>query len=157
MPKHTPTLRQATAADATRVARLRIDTRAVFLPYVQSAHREDEIHAWGAAVLLPSGGVSVAEIDGPVIGAPHTQCKGTRSWITQMAVDAELIARGIGTSPRVHVMQTMSLPIRLHTFQANQRARRCYERHGFVAIAITNGESNEERCPDVLYELKDQQ
>ena len=38
-------------------------------------------------------------------------------------------------------------------FQANSGARRFYERRGFVAVEFTDGESNEERCPDVLYEL----
>jgi hypothetical protein len=28
-----------------------------------------------------------------------------------------------------------------------------YERHGFRAIAFSDGSANEERCPDVLYEL----
>ncbi len=50
-------------------------------------------------------------------------------------------------------MRTMSLPIRLYTFQANLGARRFYSRHGFVAIEFGDGRANEERCPDVLYEL----
>ena len=52
-----------------------------------------------------------------------------------------------------HAMRTLELPIRLYTFQANVGARRFYERHGFVAIEFTDGHANEERCPDVLYEL----
>jgi ribosomal protein S18 acetylase RimI-like enzyme len=47
----------------------------------------------------------------------------------------------------------LALPVRLCTFQANVRARSFYERHGFKAIAFGDGNSNEERCPDVLYEL----
>jgi ribosomal protein S18 acetylase RimI-like enzyme len=43
-------------------------------------------------------------------------------------------------------------PIRLYTFQANQGARRFYERHGFRAVAFGDGSNSEERCPDVLYE-----
>jgi ribosomal protein S18 acetylase RimI-like enzyme len=45
-------------------------------------------------------------------------------------------------------------PIRLYTFQANTGARRFYERHGYKAIALTDGSGNEERCPDVLYEWR---
>jgi putative addiction module component (TIGR02574 family) len=33
------------------------------------------------------------------------------------------------------------------------RARSFWERHGFKAIAYSDGSTNEERCPDVLYEL----
>jgi hypothetical protein len=36
---------------------------------------------------------------------------------------------------------------------ANAGARRFYERHGFSAIEFTDGSANEERCPDVLFEL----
>lgn len=43
-------------------------------------------------------------------------------------------------------------PLRLYTFQANHGAMRFYERHDFLAIAFTDGQANEERCPDVLYE-----
>lgn len=88
MPKHTPAPRHAAAADAPRVARLLINTRAASLPSAQPVHADDEIHAWVADVLLPS--------------------------------------------------------------------RRCSEHHGFAPLAFTNGEANEERRPDVLYELKDQ-
>jgi hypothetical protein len=41
--------------------------------------------------------------------------------------------------------------LELWTFQANQGARRFYERHGFEAIELTDGSGNEERTPDVRY------
>jgi hypothetical protein len=53
---------------------------------------------------------------------------------------------------RQWVQSTVPSPVRLYTFQENTGARRFYERHGFVAIQFTNGETNEEHCPDVLYE-----
>jgi hypothetical protein len=52
-----------------------------------------------------------------------------------------------------HALASLDLPVRLYTFQANTRARSFYERHGFKAIAFSDGSANEERCPDVLYEL----
>jgi GNAT superfamily N-acetyltransferase len=150
-----PTLRQATAADAPRVAALLIDTRAAFMPYAQSVQRDDEIHAWVAHVLIPSGGVVVADLQGSVVAALHLERKAAASWITQMAVDPAFVGKGIGSLLLDHAVRTTALPIRLHTFQANEGARRFYERHGFVPIAFTNGEGNAERCPDVLYELED--
>jgi GNAT superfamily N-acetyltransferase len=39
----------------------------------------------------------------------------------------------------------------LWCFQANERARRFYEARDFRAVRFTNGESNEERMPDVRY------
>jgi predicted N-acetyltransferase YhbS len=39
----------------------------------------------------------------------------------------------------------------LYTFQVNAGARRFYERHGFVVVALGDGSSNEEGQPDVRY------
>jgi putative acetyltransferase len=44
-----------------------------------------------------------------------------------------------------------SAELSLWTFQRNERARRFYERHGFVAVTETDGADNEEKLPDVLY------
>jgi GNAT superfamily N-acetyltransferase len=75
------------------------------------------------------------------------------SWVRQMAVDPALVNQGIGTLLLKHAVSTLAPPIRLYTFQANAAARRFYERHGFVPVKFTNGRTNEEHCPDVLYEL----
>lgn len=147
------TLRPGTAADAPRVASLLIDTRAAFMPYAPSAHPEEELREWARSRLLPSGGVVVAEIDGTVVAAMHTELADAASWITQMAVDPALVGHGIGSVLLAHALRTLPPPIRLYTFQANARARRFYERHGFSAIEFTDGQSNEERCPDVLYDF----
>jgi GNAT superfamily N-acetyltransferase len=146
------TLRQATAADAARIASLLTDTRAAFMPYAQSARRDEELRTWIVASLIPSGGVVVAEIQGSVVAAMHTERNEPISWITQMAVDPAFVGQGIGSLLLAHAVRTMPRPIRLYTFQANQAARRFYERHGFIPIEFTDGLTNEERCPDVLYE-----
>lgn len=146
-------LRRATAEDAPRLASLLIDTRSAFMPYAPSAHSEAEVREWVATHLVPSGGVTVAARQDSVIAAMATERSATCSWITQMAVDPLLVGRGVGAMLLAHAMRTLELPIRLYTFQANVGARRFYERHGFVAIEFTDGHANEERCPDVLYEL----
>jgi ribosomal protein S18 acetylase RimI-like enzyme len=149
----TPALRPATAADAPRVASLLIDTRAAFMPYAPSAHPEVELRAWVASSLVPSGGVMVAEREGRVVAAMATERSDAFSWITQMAVDPALVGQGIGSLLLTQALRTLARPIRLYTFQANTGARRFYERHGFRPIRLTDGRANEERCPDVLYEL----
>jgi GNAT superfamily N-acetyltransferase len=148
------TLRTATAADAPRVASLLIDTRSAFMPYAPSAHPEEELREWVASCLVPSGGVTVAELQGQVVAAMATEQSGAFSWVTQMAVDPALVGQGIGSLLLAQAMRTLALPVRLYTFQANAAARRFYERHGFQPIQFTDGRANEERCPDVLYELK---
>jgi GNAT superfamily N-acetyltransferase len=148
------TLRPAVSADAARVADLLIDTRSAFMPYAPSAHSEREVREWVASHLIPSGGVTVAEAQGSVVAAMAAERADECSWITQMAVDPVCVSQGIGSLLLAHAVRTMPLPIRLWTFQANLGARRFYERHGFSAIEFTDGEANEERCPDVLYELR---
>jgi ribosomal protein S18 acetylase RimI-like enzyme len=147
-------LRQATVADAPRVAGLLIDTRTAFMPYAPSTRRDEELRAWTANCLIPSGGVVIAEIQGSVVAAMHTERKEAISWITQLAVDPAFVGKGIGSLLLAHAVRTMASPVRLYTFQANQRARRFYERHGFIPIELTDGRANEERRPDVLYELR---
>ena len=146
-------VRPAGTDDAARVAQLLIDTRARFMPYAPSAHSDDELREWVATTLLPSGGVLVAMAQGQVVGAMATVRGVDSAWITQMAVDPALVGRGLGSVLLAHALTTLPWPIRLYTFQANGGARRFYERHGFTAIAFSDGRDNEERCPDVLYEL----
>jgi ribosomal protein S18 acetylase RimI-like enzyme len=145
-------LRQATFADALRVATLLIETRLQCMPYAPCAYSDDEVRAWVASELVPSAGVTVAEHDGQVIGVVATAREAQASWITQMAVDPATLGRGIGSALLAHVMHSLTPPIRLFTFQANSGARRFYERHGFVAVRFSDGQANQEHCPDVLYE-----
>ena len=42
-------------------------------------------------------------------------------------------------------------PLQLWTFQRNLRARAFYEKLAFAPVRFTDGASNEEREPDVLY------
>lgn len=147
-------LRPASGHDAPRVAQLLIDTRARFMPYAPSAHSEDEVREWVTATLVPGGGVIVAEVHSRVLGAMATVRAGDCAWITQMAVDPAVVGQGLGSTLLAHAMRTLPRPIRLYTFQANSGARRFYERRGFAAIRFTEGQGNEEHCPDVLYELR---
>ncbi|MGC3971400.1 MAG: GNAT family N-acetyltransferase [Pirellulales bacterium] len=146
-------MRPAAAEDAPQIAELLISTRRRFMPYAPSAHPEEDVRAWVASRLLPSGGVVVAETNGRVVGAMATEVEAGVFWITQMAVEADLVNNGIGSYLLAHAIGTLGRPLRLYTFQQNSGARRFYERNGFVAIEFTDGRANEERCPDVLYEL----
>lgn len=156
--------RRAGAVDAPRVAALLIDTRRAFMPYAPLAHTEDEVQAWVAQQLVPGGGVMLLtrgdgraggrpEVLGLVATEPGTGDSAHPSWITQMAVDPAQVNCGHGSRLLGWALQALPRPIRLYTFQANHGARRFYERHGFRAIAFGAGRDNEERCPDVLYEL----
>ena len=145
-------LRRATSADAQRVADILIATRATFMAYAPSAHSEADVRHWVREHLVPTGDVIVEERDGEVKGLVAVSNDGQYCWIDQMYVHPSDVNQGIGARLLAHVISTAVLPIRLFTFQANAGARRFYERNGFRAIQFTDGQSNEERCPDILYE-----
>ena len=76
------------------------------------------------------------------------------SWIDQLYLLPEWVERGIGTRLLELAQSALPSPIRLYTFQCNERARRFYEGRGFQAIAFGDGSGNEEKCPDILYEWR---
>jgi GNAT superfamily N-acetyltransferase len=97
---------------------------------------------------------TVATCAGAVVGVLVVSQRGGFSWIDQMYVTPALVGQGIGSRLLNHAVVFLEPPIRLYTFQANLGARRFYERNGFQAIAFTDGEGNQERCPDILMEWK---
>ena len=65
-------------------------------------------------------------------------------------------ARGLGLQLLEKAKEAYA-ELSLWTFQQNLRARRFYERHGFVAVTETDGADNEEKLPDVLYRWRREQ
>lgn len=146
-------LRPATAADAAQVAQVLIESRRAFLPFAPSAHPEADVVEWVTRVLVPSGQVTVAVLGDAVVGVLALSSGEGCHWIDQLYLHPKHVGRGIGTRLLAHAMASAPRPLRLYTFQQNEGARRFYERHGFVALQFSDGSANEERCPDVLYEL----
>lgn len=149
----TITIRPVIASEADRVGDILLASRAEFLPYAPSPHSDAAVRAWVRDHLLTSENVTVAAEAGEVIGILATRHKAGISWITQLYIHPSRVGRGIGSMLLRHALTTLKRPIRLFTFQQNSGARRFYERNGFVALALSDGSGNEERCPDVVYEL----
>jgi GNAT superfamily N-acetyltransferase len=103
--------------------------------------------------LLQREDVTVASVAGQMAGVMATYQPGGISWITQLYLHPSHVAQGIGSQLLNMALATLPRPIRLYTFQQNTGARRFYERNGFLPIQFTDGAGNDERCPDVLYEL----
>ena len=106
-----------------------------------------------SALLRPA---TVAEIDGRIAGFVATHFQDGRTWISHLYLAPGFTGRQIGAALLAHALEFAERPVRLWAFQRNEGARRFYERHGFLAIDFTDGRSNEEGCPDVLYELAHQ-
>ena len=141
-------LRAARAEDAEAIAAIHIDSRRLAMPSIALAHPDDEIRAWVATHLVPSGHVTAAEDDrGRVLGyaAVHD------GWLDHLYVAPDAQGAGVGAELLRHAKEQSPGGLDLWVFQVNDRARRFYERHGCRAVRFTDGRDNEERAPDVLY------
>ena len=145
-------LRPATADDAARVAEVLLASRKAFLPYA-CLRTDEDIHGWVRAVLVPTGGVTIACVGESIVGVLATARDADASWVTQLYVSPAHVGEEVGTRLLSHALARLPPPVRLWCFQRNVRARRFYEHRGFKPIRFTDGGSNEERLPDVLYEL----
>lgn len=101
--------------------------------------------------MLHTNKVALWEEEGSVVAVLAIGEEPTGSWINQLYVLPGWNRKGIGTKLLQYAHDKLPNPIRLYTFIENIGARRFYERHGYKAVAFTNGEGNAEKCPDVLY------
>ena len=147
------TLRPAKATDAPSIVEILVSTRVAFMPYAPLAHSCDDMLEWVSTHLIPNGGVTVAERSGELVGVLATSCAQGVSWIDQLYVQPASVGQGVGALLLTHAHRQLARPIQLYTFQVNSGARRFYERYGYRVLALSDGQVNEEKCPDVLYEL----
>ena len=145
--------RPATEADSGRIAEVYLGSRKMFLWYARSPHSDDAARAWVRDILLAQEDVSIATVADLLVGFISVHRADGITWITQFYLDPSWVCHGIGSSLLTRTLATAPRPIRLYTFQENAGARRFYERNGFSPVRFSDGHENEERCPDVLYEL----
>ena len=143
--------------DAVRPVRLTVDLahavavlhRTSFddrLPWLAGLHTPDEDDWFFSAVVFPTCTVW-GSFDGDALIGFIALRPG---WIDHLYVLPGQQGRGVGTA-LLEVAKAGGQELALWTFQRNAGARRFYERHGFVAVELTDGAGNEEREPDVRY------
>jgi ribosomal protein S18 acetylase RimI-like enzyme len=147
-------VRAAAPGDAGAVAELYLRSRKELVSFAPLAHSDEDVRDWIARRLIPAGRTTVALVEGTVVGFMSVSPARDGSWITHLYLHPGWIGRGIGTRLLELAMTGLPSPIRLYTFQENQRARAFYERRGFNAVKFSDGSGNEEKCPDVLYEWR---
>lgn len=74
-----------------------------------------------------------------------------QGWIEQLYILPEFQGQGIGSALLRQAQQTFP-HLQLWTFQRNIQAQKFYGKRGFTAIDKTDGSSNEEKEPDILFE-----
>ena len=109
-------------------------------------HTDDEVREWFATIVLTTRDVWVIEQEDRLLALMVLH----DGWIDQLYVDPPSARRGLGSRLLGLAKELNPHGLDLWTFQANTGARRFYERHGFIAVASTDGD-NEERVPDVHY------
>jgi GNAT superfamily N-acetyltransferase len=114
------------------------------------AHSDDDVRGWLAGIVANSDETWVADDAGRVVAMMVLEDDG----IDQLYVDPGWHGRGIGSRLVAIAKEERPGGLMLYTFQVNERARRFYERHGFVVAALGDGSGNEEGQPDVRYEWR---
>jgi putative acetyltransferase len=139
-------LRPAASTDSDAIAAL---FRRSFggLTFLPTLHTPEEDRAHFRRVVHENE-AWVADEDGLILGFATLRADE----LDHLYVDPPSQGRGVGSALLERAKELRPEGFRLWTFQRNEGAKRFYERHGFRAIRLTDGEHNEEREPDVLYE-----
>lgn len=146
-------IRQAVSDDTESIVKILRSSRREYLPYAKSAHSIDGNRKWVSNKLIPDGGVVIAALSGEDVGVLATSTSDGVGWIDQLYIKPGYIRQGIGSALLTHALKVLPRPVHLFAFQENSRAIAFYQHYGFKAIRYTDGKTNEEQCPDVLFEL----
>ena len=142
-------IRLAHAEDADAVATVYIESFGT-LTFLPRLHTDDETRGWIASVVMLEHEVWFAKEEGRIVGMAAV----SDDVLEQLYVTPDAHNRGVGSALLTKVKERRPNGFTLWTFQANTRARRFYERHGFRAVELTDGSGNMEREPDVRYEWR---
>jgi len=140
------TIRPATQDDAAAIARIYTPARAA-MPGVPVIHTAEEDLWFITNRMLPDCTVVVAESGDVICGVAAY----TDTWLEQLYVDPAHHRKGIGLTLLNHAMRERPGGLELWVFQSNTPAHRLYESRGFRCVELTDGQSNEEKCPDARY------
>lgn len=147
-------LRTATHADAAAVTNIYLTSRKELLAFAPLAHSDANVYKWIHDLLIPTNLVFVAEKNGAIIGMMALFKDQNIGWIEQLYLLPSTVGQGVGKLLVNKAKTTLGSPIRLHTFQENIHAKRFYEQNGFQLLSLSDGSTNEEKCPDALYEWR---
>jgi ribosomal protein S18 acetylase RimI-like enzyme len=142
-------IRQASASDAEAIRDVYLSARLSAMPWLPLLHAPDEVKTWLATYVIPFSKVFVAEIGGKVIGFAALK----DDVLDHLYVRPDCQRGGTGAALLNAVKTESQERLRLYTFARNTLAKRFYEKHGFRALAFSDGKRNQEREPDILLEL----
>jgi GNAT superfamily N-acetyltransferase len=141
-------LRRGRPSDAAAIATLHLAARRDAMPYLPAMHGDEELRTWMQDTLLRKAEVWVAEIDGRPVGYLGL----VDDLLDHLYVGPEHQGQGVGSFLLAKAKALRPAGLRLYAFQRNRHARAFYEARGFAPVSFSDGASNEEQEPDVLYE-----
>jgi GNAT superfamily N-acetyltransferase len=141
-------IRRAEAEDAAAIAGILRASRRAAMPWLPELHTPEEDLAFVAGQVLRQAEVWVA-CDPALLGFVARRGE----WLDHLYLAPSRRGEGIGQTLLRQAMEGRER-LALWAFQRNHAARRFYERHGFRAVAFTDGAANEEKEPDVRYEWR---
>ncbi len=147
------TLRTATIADAEAVTNIFLRSRKELVAKAPLVDSDEAIADWIESTLIPAERTTVALVKNNIVGFISISQDDKGSWIDHLYLNPDHINKKIGSYLLQIALDELPRPIKLYTFQCNQLARDFYEKWDFKAIEFTDGANNEEKCPDILYEL----
>ena len=139
------TLRRAAVADAPAIAEVFLSSFHATYDF-PLAHTDDEVRGWVRDRLVVTEETWVADDGGTVVGMMVV----APGLLEQLYVAPDRLGTGIGRQLIDVAKDRSPGGLSLWTFQVNDRARRFYERNGFEAVELTDGD-NQEGQPDVRY------
>jgi GNAT superfamily N-acetyltransferase len=141
-------LRRATVDDAAAVAEVFLDSFHATYDF-PLAHTDDEVRGWVRDDMVTTQETWVAVDAGQVVALMVV----APGHLEHLYVAPDRLGQGIGRQLLDLAKRRSPDGLSLWTFQVNDRARRFYDRNGFVATEFTD-DNNEERQPDVRYEWR---
>ena len=120
------------------------------MTYLPKLHTPEEDLWFIGEIVLPHQEVWIADEDGRMVGFTAL----SEDMLMHIYVAPGEQSRGIGTALFRRATERRPRGFTMWTFQANEGARRFYERHGSRVVQLTDGERNEEKTPDVQYEWR---
>lgn len=99
--------------------------------------------------MIDQGWVTVAETDTGVVGFLARDGEKVHSLYLAAPARGQGIGRQLLDRAKSECTQ-----LSLYAFEANESARRFYERHGFAEVARSDGSNNDENLPDIRFVWK---
>lgn len=142
-------IRRATLDDMPAATVVHRQAMRVSLAFLPELHTAEEDLAHFRDHLFPANEIWVADKDGVVVGYA---ARGD-GWLNHLYIHPDHQGERIGDALLAKAMDGVDA-LQLWAFQQNARARRFYEKRGFVLAELTDGQGNEEKTPDARYEWR---